>query len=197
METLKRWEKAQRGAASPEDWNAVDLLAIELASQGFADVEDVRSAVKLAILRLRGTIELPIDDGQPSVVWIEHLLHAVWNALGELSRIREIFLELPFSAHSIGRDNKIFAVSRSWCELLGFEPEEVLGKRSVDFLTPESKEMALTKILPRFWKEGAISRVEYMMVSKVGCEVPVLLSAAAEFDPRGRAVRSLAILSRR
>lgn len=151
----------------------------------------------MALVRLRGSEDLPIEPGDPSEVWIQHVLKAAWTSLAGDSNLQNGFWALPFAAHSIRRDNTMVGVSRSWCNLLGYQPDEVLGKRSVEFLTEASRAYAVSTVLPEFWRTGLASNVEYDMVHKNGQVVPINMSACCEMDAEGRALRSLAVISER
>src|SRR5205085_4496056 len=75
-----------------------------------------------------------------------------------------------------------------------YEESEVLGKRSVDFLTPASAKYATDVILPAFFETGVCKNVAYQFVKKTGEVMDVLLSGIAERDAEGAVVRSLAVL---
>jgi PAS domain S-box-containing protein len=78
---------------------------------------------------------------------------------------------------------------------MGYEREEVLGRRSTDFLTPESRKKAIEKDLPEFFKTGTAWNVPYRMVKKSGEEFDVLLSAVSVTDRNGEFLHSLAVIS--
>ena len=196
-QNLARWRHAQDSAASPDDWREVDRLAIMAAKKGFYTTDDVLAALHLAICQLGSTDEGNVDGGFASEIWVEHIIKAVWQSLSDIEETRNSCLQLPFPAHSIGRDCKLVAVSQPWCELLGYPASDVLGRRSVDFLTDASRQKAAEVYLPEFWKTGWLNRVEYTMVTASGAELPIFLSAIAKFDSEGSPVSSLAIISPR
>ncbi len=116
-----------------------------------------------------------------------------------MSRLREksalqLERELPVMMHSIDRHGRIISVSDLWLRTLGYKRAEVLGRPSVDFLTPESAEYARRMILPAFYRTGSCSNVPYTMVKKSGEVVEVRLSATAQRDESGRVARSFAVL---
>ena len=191
MPTIEDWAGAQVSADSSGDWRSVDRLAIKVSKQGFTG--NLAPALRLAILRRRGTTGLPIDDGDAKETWIDHFLQAVWDAVRDLESDRSAFLNLPFATHSLGRDNKIIAVSKKWCDLLGYCVDEIIGRRSFEFMDDESRNLAISR-LPKFWETG-IARTRYNFVHKTGRLVPVILSGTAEFDTEGVPLRSFAILS--
>ena len=101
---------------------------------------------------------------------------------------------MPAICHSIDRSGRIIAVSDEWLDNFGYQRSEVIGRKSVEFLTPRSMTDAETLALPAFWSTGSARNVSYQIVRKNGEIVDVLLSAIAERDAEGEFKRSLAIL---
>ena len=84
--------------------------------------------------------------------------------------------------HSIDEDAVIRNVNSKWLKEMGYEREEVIG-RKVDFLmTPESQQR-LWAVLARFWREGKISDLFYQYVRKNGTVMDVLLDSVVVNDP--------------
>nr|WP_255739861.1 PAS domain S-box protein [Neorhizobium galegae] len=96
--------------------------------------------------------------------------------------------------HSINKEGRLISVSDAWLSKLGYAREEVIGRRSSEFLTPESREYAITDVLPGFFRTGRIDDVEYQMVCKDGRVIDVLLSAVLDDNSPGVGV-SLAVIT--
>ncbi|GFO64992.1 PAS domain S-box protein [Geomonas paludis] len=107
---------------------------------------------------------------------------------------RCLYSDTPVMLHSIDRNGLLLGVSNYWTEVLGYSREEVLGRRSIDFLTPASQRYAVETVLPQFFRDGYCRNVEYQLVKKNGAVIDVLLSAAAERDAQGAVSRSLAVM---
>ena len=101
---------------------------------------------------------------------------------------------MPAICHSIDRNGRIVAVSDHWLEVLGYQRDEVIGRKSVEFVTEESKRYAETVTLPEFWKTLRARDISYQFVRKNGEIIDVLLSAIAERDAEGEIRQTLAIL---
>ncbi|WP_158814422.1 PAS domain S-box protein [Methylocapsa sp. S129] len=82
----------------------------------------------------------------------------------------------PAMLHSIDAEGRLISVSDLWLAKLGYTREEVIGRRSSDFLTPESREHAVKNVLPEFFRRGRCENVEYQMLCKDGRVIDVLLS---------------------
>ena len=127
------------------------------------------------------------------------------DAKAERSRVEEaprrsdqwylsLYTKTPAMLHSIGTDGCLVAVSDRWLEAFGYERDEVIGRKSLEFLTEESKRYAETVTLPEFWETGYARDVPFQFVRKNGEIVDVLLSAVVEYDSEGSVLRSLAAL---
>ena len=100
----------------------------------------------------------------------------------------------PAIMHSIDDQGRLVSVSDAWLNLLGYGREEVLGRKSTDFLTPESAHRAVESVLPEFFRKGFIQHVPYQMMKRNGDIVDVELSAIMERNPDSNTSRSLAVI---
>ncbi len=109
-------------------------------------------------------------------------------------KYRSLYNNTPVMMQSIDSRGRLISVSDYWLDTLGYERAEVLGRESVEFLTPESRRFAREVVLPEYFKTGACRDVPYQIVKKNGEVVDVLLSAIVERNAAGKMVRSLAVL---
>ena len=110
-------------------------------------------------------------------------------------RYRSLYNRTPAMLHSIDACERLVTVSDQWLEVLGYGRDEVIGHKSVEFLTEESRRHAETVTLPEFWKTGYARDISYQFVKKSGEVADVLLSAVVERDGAGNVVRTLAVLN--
>ncbi|MEX2009467.1 MAG: PAS domain S-box protein, partial [Dongiaceae bacterium] len=116
-------------------------------------------------------------------------------ALGESdARYRSLYNDAPVMLHSIDRDGRLVRVSDVWLRTLGYEREEAIGRKSIEFLTEASRRHAVETVLPEFMQTGVYRDAPYQFVKKNGEIVDVLLSATAERDADGRVARSIAVM---
>ena len=100
------------------------------------------------------------------------------RALGAAQQSFSILLEdAPVMLHSIDRDGKLLRVNRRWIDAMGYDRDEVLGLKSTDFLTDESRMWAEEDTLPLFWRAGSARSVGYQFVKKDGGLLDILLDA--------------------
>lgn len=88
-----------------------------------------------------------------------------------------IFDDAPVMMHAIDRDGKLIKVNRQWLDTLGYEDHEVLGHKSVEFLTDQAQVRAIRETLPLFWLVGEAKSIGYEFVCKNGRILDVLLDA--------------------
>jgi len=105
-----------------------------------------------------------------------------------------VFSRLPAMMHSIDAEGRLAAVNERWLNGLGYTREEVIGRRSIDFLTPESARYAQEVILPEYFKTGRCDNVLYQFIKKDGSTMDVMLSAIADIDPRGRRISQAVLI---
>ncbi len=108
-------------------------------------------------------------------------------------RYRSLYENTPVMLHSVDSQGKLISVSNYWLEKLGYEKNEILGRKSTEFLTEESRCYALEVMLPKFFEKGFCKEIPYQFRKKNGEIIDVLLSAIAERDETGNLVRSLAV----
>jgi len=108
-------------------------------------------------------------------------------------RYRRLYKETPAMLHSIDSMGRILSVSNYWLNTLGYDTDEVINRKSTEFLTEESRRFAQEVVLPEFFRTGHCFEVPYQYVKKSGEVLDILLSAIAEKDDKGNVTRSLAV----
>lgn len=109
-------------------------------------------------------------------------------------RYRHLYKETPVMLHSIDHEGRLVSVSNYWLNTLGYERDEVLGRRTSDFLTEESRRYAEEVVVVEFFRSGCCKEAPYQFVKKNGEILDCLLSAIAERNDEGKVVRSLAVM---
>jgi diguanylate cyclase (GGDEF)-like protein/PAS domain S-box-containing protein len=101
----------------------------------------------------------------------------------------------PAMLHSIDREGRLISVSDAWLAKLGYERSEVIGRKSSEFLTPESRAYAVSDVLPAFFRTGRCDDVEYQMVCKDGRTLDIVLSAVLDDSSAVLGPVSLAVVT--
>ena len=106
-----------------------------------------------------------------------------------------LFARMPAMMHSIDCNGDIVAVSECWLQRLGYRRDEVIGRKTTDFLTRTSARYAETEVLPAFLRDGVCRDVELRFVKKNGDVVDMLMSSTSERDAGGAFLRSMTVLT--
>jgi two-component system, cell cycle sensor histidine kinase and response regulator CckA len=109
-------------------------------------------------------------------------------------RYRRLYHDTPVMLHSIGPDGRLVNVSDYWLREMGYSREEVIGRRSIEFLTEASRAYAVDVVLPEFYATGECWDIEYQFARRDGSVMDVMLSAVAERDADGAILQSRAVL---
>ena len=112
-----------------------------------------------------------------------------------MRRYQTLFRETPVMLHSIDEHGRLIDVNNQWQEKLGYEREEVIGKKLIDFYDPESRVRAIEESLPDFFRSGSIHDVPMRMVRADGTFIDVLLSATSQTDLNQKFIRSYAVFT--
>jgi two-component system CheB/CheR fusion protein len=146
------------------------------------------------------TLKIPVKDNQGNVFGFLKLIRDVSSrkqaeaALhNSEERFRNLYLRTPVMLHSMDKDSQILDVSNYWLDKLGYERQEVIGKKFINFLTCESRNYA-QDILPEFFRNGSCWDIPYQFVCKNGEVIDTLLSAIADKDEEGTIIRTLAVI---
>jgi len=78
-----------------------------------------------------------------------------------------LFMNAPIAYQSLDDKGNLIEVNDAWCELLGYQRDEVLGKPIVQFIAEESLK-TLECNFPKFLNDGHISGASFWMVCKDG-----------------------------
>lgn len=150
-----------------------------------------------AVRRHKDGSELPVsitlvpefnDQGQvPNATLfvrdIRHHQNALATSAAAAEMMRRHYEHTPLMLHVIDASNRLLMVSDHWLEALGYSRDEVIGRPSLDFLTPASREKALNVGLPRVRETGRVDGIELQFVTRDGRVRDVMLSAISDTGP--------------
>ncbi|MBW7882505.1 MAG: PAS domain S-box protein, partial [Caldilineaceae bacterium] len=109
-------------------------------------------------------------------------------------RYRTLYTKTPAMLHSIDRAGRFIAVTDYWLEHMGYSREEVVGRKAIEFMTPESQHKAITESQPEFFRTGITQNLVYQWIKRNGEVIDILLSAVGERDEHGEITRSLSVV---
>ncbi|UAW97546.1 response regulator [Halopseudomonas nanhaiensis] len=100
-------------------------------------------------------------------------------------RFRSLYSRTPLPLYQLDGAGRLRYVSESWLELMGFEHEQVIGRRLSEFMTEVSAHKAIHDDWPHLLDTGVIHDAEYQMVTAHGTLIDVLASGRVERDHTG------------
>jgi len=113
--------------------------------------------------------------------------------MSKLDDYRWLFRKAPIMATSIGNDGRYLDVNDALLERLGFERQEMLGKRPMDFVTPESSSRIEQELLPTLRRTGKLENKPVAFVTRDGEVVNCLTNSLVEHSEDGAFVRTVAL----
>ena len=97
-------------------------------------------------------------------------------------RYRSLYANTPVMMHSVDREFRLSNVNSSWADVMGYEPEEVIGREITELLTEESRRYVVEVSRPHAISTGGFKDVPLQMVKKGGEVMDVLCSGVSVTD---------------
>ena len=107
-------------------------------------------------------------------------------AIGECADV--MFEHAPVMLIAMNEEGVIVKVNQRWLAAMGYELDEVLGRKSIDFMTEESGSQAVADALPLFWQVGKAHSIGCELVRKDGRVFDFLLDAYMIEQPLGERI---------
>ena len=109
-------------------------------------------------------------------------------------RYRLLYDRAPIMMHSINAEGQVIEVNEEWENVLGYTRSEVLGRKSLEFMTEESRHQAMNVYIPQMVEAGHIRDIHYQFIKKNGDLVDVMISAIVVQNADGHIDRILGVL---
>jgi PAS domain S-box-containing protein len=106
-----------------------------------------------------------------------------------------LFRRAPTMATSIGDDGRYLDVNDALLMRLGYEREDMIGARPVDFVTDESADRIEKELLPALRRTGRLENKPIAFVAKDGEVVNCLANSLVEHSQDGAFLRTVAMYS--
>lgn len=108
-------------------------------------------------------------------------------------KFRMLFDNAPLGYQSLDENGNFIEVNQAWCNTLGYQKEEIIGKWFGDLLAPEYKDKFRTNF-PLFKKAGEINGIEFKMFHKNGYYLTVSFNGKIGHDLNGNFKQTHCIL---
>ena len=100
-------------------------------------------------------------------------------------RFRSLYRGTPLPLHSLDAQGRVEQVSNTWLELMGYQPDEVIGRPLMHFLTEASARQFIQADWPELLEQGYLSPRDYKAVTRSGQFLDVVSAARVERDEAG------------
>jgi PAS domain S-box-containing protein len=94
----------------------------------------------------------------------------------------------------VDNDDRVLFVNRRFSELLGYEPEEILGRIGYEVLVHANDRMVIKKAIEER-KNFFHNQYELEFITKRGDKIPFLVNGSPLIDPEGRVIGSIGTLT--
>lgn len=101
---------------------------------------------------------------------------------------------LPMMIQVIDGEGAVESASQATTELLGYAPEEIVGRQALSLFTEESRR-EVKKVLAQFFASGRLAGVAVQLVGKGGDTVDLTLTAAGDRNEAGGIERVIAVFA--
>ncbi len=104
-----------------------------------------------------------------------------------------LFRRLPTMAALIDDDGTFLDVNDALRERLGYERQDMLGRRPADFVTPESAKRIEEEFRPALRRTGRLENKPIAFLAASGDLIECMTNSLVEYDPDGTFVRTVAL----
>ena len=179
----------ESGAVSVSDWLDEEASAVSAERQSL--VEAFRAhppiSLKLTCHGRPDPFEMAVSDP---------VAPAGATLFPGLSRLacENLLDRLPMMIQVIDGGGVVESASQATAELLGYAPEEIVGRQALSLFTERSRR-EFKKVLPQFFASGQLAGVPVQLVKKGGDTVDLRITAAGETNEAGGNGRVLAVFA--
>jgi two-component system cell cycle sensor histidine kinase/response regulator CckA len=115
------------------------------------------------------------------------------SLLQSTKEINDLYNHAPCGYHSLDAEGKFIRINDTELAWLGYERDEILGRRFSEVLVPEFVK-SFNENYKLFMQQGFIRDLEFNMLRKDGSVLSVMLNASALRDPDGKFIMSRSIV---
>ena len=106
-----------------------------------------------------------------------------------------LFRKAPVMTTSIAEDGTYLDVNDAMLERLGYELEDMVGRKPEAFATPETAERIVAELRPALRRRGKLENKPFSLVTVTGEVVDCVTNAFVEYDQEGQFLRTVAMYS--
>ncbi len=99
-------------------------------------------------------------------------------------KFRSLYDNAPLSYQSLDEDGRFLDINPTWLKTLGYEKQEVIGKKYADFLHP-NWQTHFNKNFPEFKRRGYVNDVQFKIRHKNGQYLDISFEGCIGYHPNG------------
>ncbi len=107
-------------------------------------------------------------------------------------RYRNMYENMPVLMCSLDKDARLTSVSKGWLHTMGYERDELLGRRIFDFFSEQSRRKAIDVAFPELYKTGRLNSQPFTLLAQNGEPKTIQFSAVTEKNKNGHNIGALA-----
>jgi PAS domain S-box-containing protein len=102
------------------------------------------------------------------------------------ARFRDLFDLAPVGYHEIDSEGRIVSINRTEADLLGYSPEELVGRPIADFVAPDHREQARRAVLEKLAGHRPLHPFERPLIRRDGTIFHAAIQERARLDDSGQ-----------
>jgi PAS domain S-box-containing protein len=106
-----------------------------------------------------------------------------------------LFRKAPVMTTSIAEDGTYLDVNDAMLRRLGYELDDMIGRKPEEFATPETAERIVNELRPSLRRRGKLENKYVSLVSAAGEVIDCITNAFVEYDREGQFLRTVAMYS--
>ena len=106
-----------------------------------------------------------------------------------------LFRKAPVMTTSIAEDGTYLDVNDAMLDRLGYELEDMVGRKPEAFATPETADRIVAELRPSLRRRGKLENKPFSLVTTMGEVVDCVTNAFVEYDQEGEFLRTVAMYS--
>jgi PAS domain S-box-containing protein len=179
----------ESGAVAVSDWLAEEASPVSAERQALVEAFRAHPPISLKL-----TFRSPPDPFEMAVT--DPAAAGGATLISGRSRLAydDLLDRLPMMIQVIDREGAVESASQATAELLGYAPEEIVGRQALSLFTDESRR-DLKKVLAEFFASGRLSGVAVQLVRKGGDPVNLSMTAACDRNEAGGIERVIAVFA--
>ncbi len=103
-------------------------------------------------------------------------------------RYRELWDDAPVAYHTLDTKGIITNVNKTEAKMLGYKPQEMIGKPIFDFILPEQQAMAKKRVQEKLSGKHPLKTESRIYVRKDGSKIYVSIDDVLEYDSEGKVI---------